>query len=73
MSDHEYQRYFDDIPTDPQYRQAWVDAAPNACERLAREWAVESKSQGRGPDAELDPSEVRRRVAALIAVMGGGR
>lgn len=66
----EHRAWLNRIPVGEIDREAWIDAAPNACERLGRQWAIESRNEGRGPGFRLPVEVVRARVAQLIAAIG---
>lgn len=67
--DENYNRFLASIPNDEIVQQQWIDDAPNAFERLNREWTVDAKRKGRKADSILTPDIVRDRIAKLLATM----
>ena len=61
--------YLDHVPSDHDFQARWIDAAKNPCERLARQWEVESKNKGRAADFVLPVAEAKARIVALFAAM----
>lgn len=67
--DEEHGRLMAEVPTDPGRQHAWIARGRNECERLARTWMCESKTEGRGSNYKYSREQIRQRLRDLFAAM----
>lgn len=67
--DHEHNRLIETMPDNPEWQQEYIDMAPNPCERLGRQWEVDSKLAGRRAHDVISVAMASARFAALFEAM----
>lgn len=58
----------DRVPSTPEGIEAWINAAPNKCERLGRLWQAETRMRGISPSRTLSREENAKRSKELWKV-----
>lgn len=67
--DRKYDRYIETLPSNPAEQKEYIDGARNPCERLARQWEVDSKLAGRKANDVISVEVANARFAALQDAM----